>query len=236
MNTLTQPLSLGAILAQAREAKGVSLEQAARDTKIRASQLRDMEKDNISHFAHPSYARLFLRDYAKYLGLARPDVEDFLPESGECSSEGMEYLEGYSNEEKLGALLRNDTPVRRTSPLAVFGGVVLSLLVLSLAFYVWHLNKDLERANRGAQTPVMEQLDQKTLDNLKADKDLLTTAGVDDAPPLSSSSDKDHTTTPETSTQKAPAVAQPMGNEKKTTEAPAASGPLAAVSTAGKKP
>jgi cytoskeletal protein RodZ len=132
MSITTQPLSLGQILARAREEKGVSLEQAAHETKIRAAQLREMENDNTFHFSHSSYARFFLKDYAKYLGLSPSQIEEFLPETGEFSSEGMEYLNGYAKEEVTRAFSRLVTiSPRRGSPLTAIAAVVFILLIAS---------------------------------------------------------------------------------------------------------
>ncbi|MEO6054209.1 MAG: helix-turn-helix domain-containing protein [Chthoniobacterales bacterium] len=232
MNTMTQPLSLGDMLTEAREAKGVSLEQAARETKIRASQLRDMEKNNITHFAHPSYARLFLRDYAKYLGLSRAVVEEYLPETGECSSDGMEYLEGYANEERLGASLRHQAPARRSSPLAAFGGVVLAILLLVGGLYVWNVWRDVGRSSTAKHNaPVTNEVAKNGA------KPVNEETGVDDAKPVAPPAETDNktSTTPAASEQKAPDLAQSAGSEKEVSDEASASGPLAATTSASRK-
>ncbi|MEO6847852.1 MAG: helix-turn-helix domain-containing protein [Chthoniobacterales bacterium] len=189
MNTMTQPLSLGAMLAEAREERGISIEQAARETKIRLSRLKEMERDDISQFVHPSYARLFLRDYAKYLGISRATVEEYLPELGECSSEGMEYLEGYANEERLGASVQG-APVRRTSPLAVFGGTVLVVIAICGGLSAWSFHQK-ENALAKKSNPTIEQ---KTLK--QNDKSYIL-VGVEDAAPISTSG-KSSATVPST--------------------------------------
>lgn len=84
--------SLGALLSDLREQLGISVEEASRDTRIRADFLRDMEANQLYRFSHPSYARLFLRDYAKYLGMPAEQLRDLLPETGQCVSDGYSYL------------------------------------------------------------------------------------------------------------------------------------------------
>ncbi len=66
---------IGEQLREAREARGLSLEDAERATRIRARQLAAMEAGDFSGFASPAQARGFLRSYAAYLGL---DAETLL--------------------------------------------------------------------------------------------------------------------------------------------------------------
>jgi hypothetical protein len=65
-------LDVGEMLRSARIARGETLEQASRFTRIRLPYLRDLEADDISSFdTYPGrvYARFFLREYADHLGL-----------------------------------------------------------------------------------------------------------------------------------------------------------------------
>ena len=84
--------SLGAQFAAAREKRGLSLEKASSETRIRVQRLREIERDDFSHFSHPSYARMFAIDYAKYLGIPISRVRRLLPDAGECGAEGYQYL------------------------------------------------------------------------------------------------------------------------------------------------
>jgi cytoskeletal protein RodZ len=61
--------TLGETLRQARLDKGVSLAEAARDTRIRRSYLEALEAEDIASLPPPVYTRGFLRTYAEYLGL-----------------------------------------------------------------------------------------------------------------------------------------------------------------------
>jgi len=56
-------------LQEARLAKNWTPELAARETKIKVDRLRDLEADDYSHFTSPTYARGFVRTYARALGL-----------------------------------------------------------------------------------------------------------------------------------------------------------------------
>jgi cytoskeletal protein RodZ len=61
--------TLGETLRQARLDKGVSLADAARDTRIRRSYLEALEAEDNAALPPPVYTRGFLRTYAEYLGL-----------------------------------------------------------------------------------------------------------------------------------------------------------------------
>ncbi len=50
-------------------AKNWTPELAARETKIKVDRLHDLESDDYSHFSSPTYARGFVRTYARALGL-----------------------------------------------------------------------------------------------------------------------------------------------------------------------
>jgi cytoskeleton protein RodZ len=61
--------TVGKQLQEARLAKNWTPELAARETKIKAERVRDLEADDYSHFTSPTYARGFVRTYARALGL-----------------------------------------------------------------------------------------------------------------------------------------------------------------------
>lgn len=63
------PASLGQQLQQARQARGLSIEEAARVTYIRPQYLRALESDDASSLPSVVQGRGFLRNYAAYLGL-----------------------------------------------------------------------------------------------------------------------------------------------------------------------
>ena len=61
--------TVGKQLLEARTAKGWTPEMAARETKIRLDRLRELEDDDYSNFSSPTYARGFVRTYARALGI-----------------------------------------------------------------------------------------------------------------------------------------------------------------------
>ncbi len=70
------PLSLPERLYAAREAKGVDLYRAERDTKIRARYLGALERGDYKELPGAVYTKGFLRNYALYLGLDPDEVLD----------------------------------------------------------------------------------------------------------------------------------------------------------------
>jgi transcriptional regulator with XRE-family HTH domain len=65
---------LGKYLRAEREIRNLSLEEAARSTKIREHFLRAIEEDKYELLPHPIYVRGFLTHYARYLGLDPAEV------------------------------------------------------------------------------------------------------------------------------------------------------------------
>ncbi len=67
---LSPRAGIGPVLRRAREARGVSLDAVSRTTRIRPRYLAALEDDAGSDaFPGPIYARFFLKEYARYLGV-----------------------------------------------------------------------------------------------------------------------------------------------------------------------
>jgi hypothetical protein len=62
-------IGVGSALRRAREIREITLDEAARDTKLRTDQLRALEDEDFETLGDPVYARAMLRTYAQYLGL-----------------------------------------------------------------------------------------------------------------------------------------------------------------------
>ena len=62
--------SAGLYLRQSRESQGISLEDAARVTRIGKNYLSALEDDRYDILPNPAYTKGFLRVYANYLGLS----------------------------------------------------------------------------------------------------------------------------------------------------------------------
>ena len=91
--------SVGKQLQEARLAKSWTPELAARETKIKAERIRDLESDDYSHFSSPTYARGFVRTYARALGVDEyrllRQLDNKLPEDDNASfvnETGLPYI------------------------------------------------------------------------------------------------------------------------------------------------
>ena len=92
----TPDFFVGARLGGARIKAGISLEKAAKDTRIRVQRLREIEADDFSGFTHPTYSRLFLLDYAEYLGISPDEIRPLLPDRAGAAGGGFQYLNALS--------------------------------------------------------------------------------------------------------------------------------------------
>lgn len=68
--------SVGEILREARELKGITVEQAAQETHISRHYIEALEKEDFSQFPGETYIYGFLRNYADHLGLDPEKVID----------------------------------------------------------------------------------------------------------------------------------------------------------------
>src|SRR5438034_1636912 len=70
---------LGNTLSRARRARGITIEDAERDTHVSRRYLQALETEDFSVFPAPVYARGFLRTYSRYLGLNPEELVRVFP-------------------------------------------------------------------------------------------------------------------------------------------------------------
>jgi cytoskeletal protein RodZ len=113
---------LGETLRRARQARGITLEDAERVTRIPRKYLEALEIENFGILPAPVYARGFLRSYSTYLGLDPKELLPFFPV-------------GHVEEPKLDPLPEVREP-RTWNPSTVLPlAVVAGLVVLVFALY-----------------------------------------------------------------------------------------------------
>lgn len=142
---------LGEKFQKAREARNLTLDEAARMTKIRPTKLAEIEAEDFSQFPSLAYAKGFILIYGKFLNV---DVSPYME-----AFEGSEHVtvEGYSYLQDNPAPAPRRTEVARKAPngnksslLPLVIGVVV--LVAGFAFLRLMLNvRRLPSAARDAQ-------------------------------------------------------------------------------------
>lgn len=117
--------SVGQLLRDAREAQGVTLEEAAVRLRLMHRQIEAMERDDFESLGQPVFARGFVRNYARLLGLA--------PESLLARMDGAPA--------EPAAVSPVEPPVQRswlTSPWLILSLLGLLLVVaVPVALYLW---------------------------------------------------------------------------------------------------
>ncbi|MFI5262198.1 MAG: helix-turn-helix domain-containing protein [Candidatus Limnocylindrales bacterium] len=119
---------LGEVLLTAREAKGVDLYRAERDTKIRVKYLAALERGDFRDLPGAVYTKGFLRNYAMYLGLDPDQVlEQWKREAGSTKPTGPVIIAPQPLESPRNGL--TFTP-------GVLVAAVLTLIILAVAGYI----------------------------------------------------------------------------------------------------
>ena len=113
---------LGETLQRARLARGVTLEEAERTTRISRRYLEALENENFGLLPAPVYARGFLRTYARYLGLEPTDLLPLFPV-------------GYLDVPLLERMPKVTTPTTWPGSGLLAAGVVAVLLVVVVGLY-----------------------------------------------------------------------------------------------------
>jgi transcriptional regulator with XRE-family HTH domain len=126
-------------LREAREARGISLEQAERETRIIRRYLVALEAEDLDAFPAEVYARGFLRSYASYLGLNAQDLLKLLPKTS-GSAPVLEPRTAPQRAPRRRGQARDGRAARRATPhpgrqlpLFVAGGLALAALLGYLA-------------------------------------------------------------------------------------------------------
>jgi cytoskeleton protein RodZ len=128
--------TLGETLRQARLDKGVSLADAARETRIRRSYLEALEAEDPSGLPAAVYTRGFLRTYADYLGL---------------NAQAMVDLYQPSARREPGPPLRAAVPhvaIPRQIPLRPVLYGISSVVFVALLAFAWNWYQDVQHTLR----------------------------------------------------------------------------------------
>ncbi|MFA7344524.1 MAG: helix-turn-helix transcriptional regulator [Terrimicrobiaceae bacterium] len=138
----TPDFFVGARLGEARVRAGIPLEKAAKDTRIRVQRLREIEADDFSGFTHPTYSRLFLLDYAEYLGISADEIRPLLPDRAGSAGGGFQYINALSRDPLSPVASMRQ---KRPSLLRIFSVAAALLLLAAGGLFVYSTIKKIER-------------------------------------------------------------------------------------------
>lgn len=131
---------LGNALVEARKARGLTLRDVERDTRISTKYLQALENGQLEVLPAPVYARAFMRTYAQYLGLD--------------ASQLVQQLPGARPEPVLPPLpdVHRESAMPLVSASWMIAGVVVVLLLVVGAVMFWS-----QSGGGGSDSPVLVQ-------------------------------------------------------------------------------
>ena len=141
---------LGKKFQEARLARNLTLDEAARMTKIRPARLAEIEADDFSQFPSLAYAKGFLLIYGKFLDVDVTPYLDAFEDSERVTVDGYSYLQENRPEKPVSApVIRRRRPTatsrERISPMPLIFGVI----VLVVGFSVMKLILNVQRLAPG---------------------------------------------------------------------------------------
>jgi len=141
---------LGKKFQEARRARNLTLDEAARMTKIRPARLAEIEADDFSQFPSLAYAKGFLLIYGKFLDVDVTPYLEVFEDSNRITGDGYSYLQENPAPKTASAPVLRSSNRDRISPMPLIIGV----LVLVVGFSAMKLIVNLQRIapRRGAPT------------------------------------------------------------------------------------
>jgi cytoskeletal protein RodZ len=138
---------LGKKFQEARRARNLTLDEAARMTKIRPARLAEIEADDFSQFPSLAYAKGFLLIYGKFLDVDVTPYLDAFEDSERVTVDGYSYLQENRPEKPVSAPVVPRRPAAvgrgyRVSPMPLMVGIavlVIGFLLMKLVLNVQRL-------------------------------------------------------------------------------------------------
>jgi cytoskeletal protein RodZ len=145
---------LGKKFQEARRARNLTLDEAARMTKIRPQRLAEIEADDFSQFPSLAYAKGFLLIYGKFLDVDVTPYLDAFEDSESVTVDGYSYLQENERAKPVAAPVVRRRPAatggnNRVSPMPLIVGVV----VLVVGFFGMKFLLNVQRLAPGRGGP-----------------------------------------------------------------------------------
>ncbi|WP_260482630.1 helix-turn-helix domain-containing protein [Sphingomicrobium flavum] len=122
---------IGVRLREAREAKGLSLEDIASTTRIPKRHLENLERGDFARLPAPTYTMGFVKSYAGQVGIDRE----------EAAAQLREEMDGFPSPHDAPPGYEPTDPKRAMPGWLVWGA--LFLLVAAIAFFIWYNERQL---------------------------------------------------------------------------------------------
>src|SRR5216110_2663309 len=132
---------LGRKFQEARKARNLSLEEAARLTRIRQSRLAEIEADDFSNFPSLAYAKGFLQIYGKFLEVDVSPYLDAFETSGHLTFDGYSYLQDTLAPKAPRTAVTRRTENTRPSLLPFLIGIAILVAGFSFLRFISKLNQ-----------------------------------------------------------------------------------------------
>jgi cytoskeleton protein RodZ len=145
---------LGKKFQEARHARNLTLDEAARMTKIRPQRLAEIEADDFSQFPSLAYAKGFLLIYGKFLDVDVTPYLDAFEDSESVTVDGYSYLQESERVKPVSAPAVRRRPAvssgeNRVSPMPLIFGV----LILVVGFFGMKILLNVQRLAPGRAAP-----------------------------------------------------------------------------------
>src|SRR5256886_12118977 len=134
---------LGKKFQEARLARNLTLDEAARMTKIRPSRLAEIEADDFSQFPSLAYAKGFLLIYGKFLDVDVTPYMEAFETSEHVTVDGYSYLQDNPAPKpaRTPVVRHRAAPSERTSLMPL----VIGIVVLGVGFFLMKFILDIQR-------------------------------------------------------------------------------------------
>jgi cytoskeletal protein RodZ len=204
---------LGKKFQEARLARNLTLDEAARMTKIRPSRLAEIEADDFSQFPSLAYAKGFLLIYGKFLDVDVTPYMEAFETSEHVTVDGYSYLQDNPAPKPVRAPVVRRRASSSSSERTSLMPLVIGIIVLAVGFFLMKFILDIQRiAPRRTEQPPATQASPSATAAI--------TTPVVAAPPRVAE-------TPATNVVSAPSVAPSIGYATTTTAAAPSPTPIA---------
>src|SRR5438477_12434630 len=151
---------IGKKFEEARRARNLTLDEAARMTKIRPARLAEIEADDFSQFPSLAYAKGFLLIYGKFLDVDVTPYLDAFEDSERVTVDGYSYLQENQPPKPVNTPV---VPRRPRRPAAVGRGdrvspipFIVGIVVLVFGFLLMKLVLNVQRLAPGRGGPTAQ--------------------------------------------------------------------------------